>query len=157
MRVSLKRRLRPLPWTRHMLVPLAILLALLFVACLLMWVNLNPVGVYIEMFKGSFGTFYDFSEVLVRDGLHFEILALGRFGQGLLVHVANRRHFTIRVRIECSKQLPPAVGDADAAELNPVVGALRPSVLGGRQADGGRGASFGKLASSDLLSHDDSP
>ena len=32
MKIFLKRRLYPLPWTRHMLIPLAILLALLFVA-----------------------------------------------------------------------------------------------------------------------------
>jgi simple sugar transport system permease protein len=49
-----------------MRMPVAILLALLFVACLLMWVNVNPARVYLEMFKGSFGSFYDFSEVLVR-------------------------------------------------------------------------------------------
>jgi simple sugar transport system permease protein len=31
-----------------------------------MWVNVNPARVYLEMFIGSFGSLYDFSEVLVR-------------------------------------------------------------------------------------------
>lgn len=66
MTVHLKKRLKPLPWTRHMLTPLSILAALLLGALLFLWVGVNPALAYLEMLKGAFGSLYNFSEVLVR-------------------------------------------------------------------------------------------
>jgi simple sugar transport system permease protein len=66
MRISLKKRLTPLPWTRHLIIPAAILVAALFGAVLFLWVGANPVRAYQEILKGAFGSLYNFSEVLVR-------------------------------------------------------------------------------------------
>jgi simple sugar transport system permease protein len=66
MRISLKKRLSPLPWTRHLIIPTAILVAALFGAVLFLWVGANPVRAYQEIIKGAFGSLYSFSEVLVR-------------------------------------------------------------------------------------------
>ncbi len=66
MRVSLKKRLRPLAWPRYLLTPVSILAALVLGALLFLWVGVNPVRAYLEIFRGAFGNLYNFSEVLVR-------------------------------------------------------------------------------------------
>lgn len=66
MRITLKKRLRPLSWRRYAITPAAILLALCFGAVLFLWVGVNPVRAYVEVIKGAFGSLYNFSEVLVR-------------------------------------------------------------------------------------------
>ena len=66
MRFTLKKRLNPLTGTRHLLIPISILLALLLGAFLFLWIGVNPALAYLEIFKGAFGDFYNFSEVLVR-------------------------------------------------------------------------------------------
>jgi simple sugar transport system permease protein len=66
MRITLKKRLRPLNWTRHLLIPASIVIAFLLGVFLFFWVGINPVRAYLEIFKGAFGSFYNFSEVLVR-------------------------------------------------------------------------------------------
>ncbi|MFZ7111713.1 MAG: ABC transporter permease [Desulfatiglandales bacterium] len=66
MTVHLKKRLRPLTWTKYTLTPLSILSALLLGAFLFLWVGANPAQAYLEMIKGAFGNLYNFSEVLVR-------------------------------------------------------------------------------------------
>lgn len=66
MRITLKKRLRPLNWGRYLLIPASIVLALLVGALLFLWVGVNPVRAYLEILKGAFGSFYNFSEVLVR-------------------------------------------------------------------------------------------
>ena len=49
-----------------MLTPASIFLALILGALLFLWSGVNPVRAYMEIFKGAFGSFYNFSEVLVR-------------------------------------------------------------------------------------------
>ena len=66
MRIALKKRLRPLYWRRYLITPAAILSAFCLGAILFLWVGVNPVRAYVEMLKGAFGSFYNFSEVLVR-------------------------------------------------------------------------------------------
>ena len=66
MKISLKKRLAPLPWTGHLIIPGAILLALILGTVLFLWVGANPVHAYLEIIKGAFGSLYNFSEVLVR-------------------------------------------------------------------------------------------
>jgi len=66
MRIILKKRLTPLPLTRHLIIPAAILVAAILGAFLFLWVGVNPVRAYLEIFKGAFGSPYNFSEVLVR-------------------------------------------------------------------------------------------
>lgn len=66
MRITLKKRLTPLPLTRHLIIPAAILVAAILGAFLFLWVGVNPFHAYIEIFKGAFGSPYNFSEVLVR-------------------------------------------------------------------------------------------
>ena len=66
MRITLKKRLTPLPLTRHLIIPAAILVAAILGAFLFLWVGVNPVRAYLEIFKGAFGSPYNFSEVLVR-------------------------------------------------------------------------------------------
>ena len=66
MRIGLKKRLTPLPWTGHLIIPVSILAAALFGALLFLWVGANPVRAYLEILKGAFGSLYNFSEVLVR-------------------------------------------------------------------------------------------
>ena len=66
MRIILKKRLIPLTLTRHLIIPLSILVAAILGAFLFLWVGVNPFHAYIEIFKGAFGSPYNFSEVLVR-------------------------------------------------------------------------------------------
>jgi simple sugar transport system permease protein len=66
MRIILKKRLHPLNWRRHLLIPASIVMAFLMGALLFLWVGVNPVRAYLEIYKGAFGSFYNFSEVLVR-------------------------------------------------------------------------------------------
>ena len=66
MRITLKKRLTPLTFTRHLIIPAAILFAAILGAFLFLWVGVNPVRAYLEIFKGAFGSPYNFSEVLVR-------------------------------------------------------------------------------------------
>lgn len=66
MRITLKKRLTPLPLTRHLIIPAAILVAAILGIFLFLWVGVNPFHAYIEIFKGAFGSPYNFSEVLVR-------------------------------------------------------------------------------------------
>jgi ABC-type uncharacterized transport system permease subunit len=66
MRISLKRRLTPLTWTRHLLVPVSVLAALIVGALLFLWVGAHPLRAYSEMFLGAFGNLDNFSEALVR-------------------------------------------------------------------------------------------
>lgn len=66
MRITLKKRLRPLSWRRYAIAPAAVLLALCFGAVLFLWVGVNPIRAYGEVLKGAFGSLYNFSEVLVR-------------------------------------------------------------------------------------------
>lgn len=66
MRIGLKKRLSPLPWTRHLILPGALVVAALFGGGLFFWVGVNPGRAYLEILKGAFGSFYNFSEVLVR-------------------------------------------------------------------------------------------
>ena len=66
MRVDLRKRLHPLNWSQYMLTPASIFLALILGALLFLWSGVNPVRAYMEIFKGAFGSFYNFSEVLVR-------------------------------------------------------------------------------------------
>jgi ABC-type uncharacterized transport system permease subunit len=66
MRITLKKRLTPLPFSRHLIIPLSILVAAILGAFLFLWVGVNPVRAYLEIFKGAFGSPYNFSEVLVR-------------------------------------------------------------------------------------------
>lgn len=66
MKITLKRRLNPLPWTRHLLIPAAILGAAILGGILFFWVGVNPALAYLGLFKGAFGSLYNFSEVLVR-------------------------------------------------------------------------------------------
>ena len=66
MRIDLRKRLHPLRWSRYVITPASILLALSLGALLFLWVGVNPVRSYMEMFIGAFGSFYNFSEVLVR-------------------------------------------------------------------------------------------
>ncbi len=66
MRITLKKRLSPLPWPRYLLTPVSVLVALILGAFLFLWVGVNPARAYLEIFKGAFGNFYNFSEVLVR-------------------------------------------------------------------------------------------
>jgi len=66
MRIILKKRLTPLTLTRHLIIPLSILVAAILGAFLFLWVGVNPVRAYLEIFKGSFASLYNFSEVLVR-------------------------------------------------------------------------------------------
>jgi simple sugar transport system permease protein len=66
MRITLRKRLTPLSWTRFLLTPASILLALVLGAFLFLWVGVNPARAYLEIFKGSFGSPYNLSEVLVR-------------------------------------------------------------------------------------------
>ena len=66
MRITLKRRVTPLPWTRHLIIPAAIFAAAILGTVLFLWVGVNPLRAYLEIFKGAFGSLYDFSEVLVR-------------------------------------------------------------------------------------------
>jgi ABC-type uncharacterized transport system permease subunit len=66
MRITLKRRLTPLSWVRHLLVPLSILAALVLGGVLFVWVGVNPALAYLEILWGAFGSLYNFSEVLVR-------------------------------------------------------------------------------------------
>ena len=66
MRIDLRKRLHPLRWSRYVITPASILLALSLGALLFLWVGVNPVRSYMEIFIGAFGSFYNFSEVLVR-------------------------------------------------------------------------------------------
>jgi ABC-type uncharacterized transport system permease subunit len=66
MRITLKRRLRPLPWPRFLITPVSILLALALGTLLFLWVGVNPVRAYVEILKGAFGSLYNLSEVFVR-------------------------------------------------------------------------------------------
>jgi len=66
MRITLKKRLTPLTFTRHFIIPSAILVAALLGTFLFLWVGVNPIHAYLEIFKGAFGSLYNFSEVLVR-------------------------------------------------------------------------------------------
>jgi ABC-type uncharacterized transport system permease subunit len=66
MRITFKKRLTPLPLTRHLIIPIAILVAAIFGIFLFLWVGVNPIRAYLEIFKGAFGSPYNFSEVLVR-------------------------------------------------------------------------------------------
>jgi simple sugar transport system permease protein len=66
MRVTLKKRLNPLSWTKHLITPVSILVALMVGAFLFVWVGVNPARAYLEIFRGAFGSPYNFSEVLVR-------------------------------------------------------------------------------------------
>lgn len=66
MRITLKRRVNPLPWTRYFIIPAAILVAAILGTVLFLWVGASPAQAYIEIFKGAFGSPYNFSEVLVR-------------------------------------------------------------------------------------------
>lgn len=66
MRITLKKRLSPLPWPRYLLTPLSILVALILGAFLFLWAGVNPARAYLEMWRGAFGSPYNLSEVLVR-------------------------------------------------------------------------------------------
>jgi ABC-type uncharacterized transport system permease subunit len=66
MRISLKKRLTPLTWKRYLLTPSSISVALMMGGFLFLLVGVNPFHAYCEMFWGAFGSFYNFSEVLVR-------------------------------------------------------------------------------------------
>jgi len=66
MRVRLKKRLYPLNWSKYLLIPASIILALALGALLFLVAGINPARAYWEMLKGGFGNFYNFSEVLVR-------------------------------------------------------------------------------------------
>jgi simple sugar transport system permease protein len=66
MRVRLKRRLHPLTWSGHLFIPASIILALALGALLFVVVGINPARAYLEMLIGGFGSFYNFSETLVR-------------------------------------------------------------------------------------------
>jgi ABC-type uncharacterized transport system permease subunit len=66
MRISLKRRLTPLTWSRSLLVPVSVLAALIIGALLFLSVGAPPLRAYSEMFLGAFGSPDNFSEVLVR-------------------------------------------------------------------------------------------
>ncbi|NIQ37038.1 MAG: ABC transporter permease [Proteobacteria bacterium] len=66
MRISLRKRLNPLPWPRYLLTPLSVVVALIFGALLFLWVGANPARAYLEIFRGAFGNVYNFTEVLVR-------------------------------------------------------------------------------------------
>jgi len=66
MRLILRKRLRPLGWSRFLIPPVSILAAILLGAVLFAWVGANPLRAYTEIFKGGFGSIYNFSETLVR-------------------------------------------------------------------------------------------
>ena len=66
MRLTLKKRIDPLSWVRHLHIPISVILVLILGATLLIWAGVNPARAYMEIIKGSFGSFYNFSEVLVR-------------------------------------------------------------------------------------------
>ena len=66
MKITVKKRLKPLLWSRYLLTPVSILLALILGAFLFLWVGVNPIRAYLEIMKGAFGSPYNFSEVLVR-------------------------------------------------------------------------------------------
>ncbi len=66
MRVNLRKRLKPLPWPRYLITPASILAALILGVFLFLWVGVSPLRAYLEIFRGAFGSFYNFSEVLVR-------------------------------------------------------------------------------------------
>ena len=66
MRITLKKRLTPLAWKRHLLAPSSILVALTFGGLLFLLVGANPFRAYGEVFLGAFGSLDNFSEVLVR-------------------------------------------------------------------------------------------
>lgn len=66
MRITLKKRLAPLAWKRHLLAPSSILVALMFGGLLFLLVGANPFRAYGEVFLGAFGSLDNFSEVLVR-------------------------------------------------------------------------------------------
>ena len=66
MRISLKKRLAPLRWKRHLLTPVSILVALMIGGFLFLSVGANPFRAYSQLLWGAFGSPDNFSEVLVR-------------------------------------------------------------------------------------------
>ena len=66
MRISLRKRLKPLSVSKLIIAPTSILVALCMGAILFLWVGANPLKAYFEIIKGAFGSAYNFSEVLVR-------------------------------------------------------------------------------------------
>ena len=66
MRITLRKRLKPLSLSKYIITPMSIFVALCLGAILFMWVGTNPYKAYLEILKGAFGSAYNFSEVLVR-------------------------------------------------------------------------------------------
>jgi len=66
MEIQLKRRLQPLGISRYFIPLGSIIIALSMGTVLFVISGVNPFYAYWEMIKGSFGSFYNFSEVIVR-------------------------------------------------------------------------------------------
>lgn len=82
MRIVFKKRLTPPGVWRHLILVGSILLSLGLGAILFSVSGVSPIMAYVEMFKGSFGSLYNFSEVLVRaTPLMFCGLAVGVAGK----------------------------------------------------------------------------
>ncbi|NIA10960.1 MAG: ABC transporter permease [Nitrospiraceae bacterium] len=80
--IRLKRRIYSLGISRAFIPIFAVLLALCLGAILFLISGVNPFRAYLDMLKGSFGTFYNFSEVIVRaTPLIFCALSVGIAGK----------------------------------------------------------------------------